>query len=153
MTPTPFQSLLARVGLRDEQLVDVDAELRGVRRVHRVLGVDVGGDVARLLRLGHDVERERRLARRLGAEDLDDATARDAADADGRVERERGRRDGRDVDHLFVAEAHDRTLAEFLFDVRERRLDRLAAVGALPVSHVCYHFFLVPFSHAVKGVS
>src|SRR3712207_7196974 len=51
-----LQRLLARVGLRDEQLVHVDAELGGVLRVHRVLGVDVGGHVARLLRLGHRSE-------------------------------------------------------------------------------------------------
>ena len=33
-------------GWRDQQLVDVDAELRGVARVERVLGVDEGADAA-----------------------------------------------------------------------------------------------------------
>jgi hypothetical protein len=51
-----------------------------------VLGVDERADAARLLRLGDHVQRERRLARRLRAEDLDDAAARHAADAERVVE-------------------------------------------------------------------
>ncbi len=42
-----LQRLLARVGLRDDQIVDVDAELAGVDRIERMLGVDEGGDTAR----------------------------------------------------------------------------------------------------------
>ena len=60
-----LERLLAGVGLGDEQLVDVDADGRGVDRVHGVLGVDVGADAAVALGLGHDVHGERRLARRL----------------------------------------------------------------------------------------
>jgi hypothetical protein len=41
-----------------------------------VLGVDEGADAAGALRLGDGVQGERGLARRLGAEDLDDAAAR-----------------------------------------------------------------------------
>ena len=50
-----------RIGLRDQQLVDVDAELTGVVRVERMLGVDEGGDAAGLLRLGDDMQRQRGL--------------------------------------------------------------------------------------------
>ena len=89
-----LERLLAGVGLRDEQVVDVDADLARVHRVHRVLGVDEGADAAAPLRLGDDVVDERRLARGLRAEDLDDAAARQAADAEREVERERSRRDG-----------------------------------------------------------
>ena len=64
-----------------------------VRRVHRVLGVDEGADAAAALGLGDHVVDEGRLARRLGAEDLDDAPARQAADAEREVERERAGRD------------------------------------------------------------
>ncbi len=46
-----FEGLLAGVRLRDQQVVDVDAELLGVRRVERVLGVDEGGGAAGLLAL------------------------------------------------------------------------------------------------------
>ena len=35
-----LQRLLAAVGLRDEEIVDVDAELLGVFGIERVLGVD-----------------------------------------------------------------------------------------------------------------
>ena len=50
-----LERLLAGVGLRDEQVVDVDADGRGEGRVERVLDVDVGGDAAELLGLGDDV--------------------------------------------------------------------------------------------------
>jgi hypothetical protein len=43
------------------------------RRVEGVLGVDEGRDAAFLLGVGDDGQRERGLARRLRAEDLDDA--------------------------------------------------------------------------------
>ena len=83
-----LERLLARVGLGDQQLVDVDADGLGVDRVHRVLGVDVGAHAAVALGLGDDVHGQRRLARGLRAVDLGDAAAREAADAEGEVERE-----------------------------------------------------------------
>ena len=57
-----------------------------VGRVHRVLGVDERADAAAPLGLGDHVVDERRLARGLRAEDLDDAAARQA-----RRSRARGR--------------------------------------------------------------
>ena len=78
-------------GWETMQVVDVDAELAGVLGVERVLGVDERRDAAALLRLGDDVERERRLAGGLRPEDLDDAAARDAADAERDVERDASR--------------------------------------------------------------
>src|SRR5215813_3199808 len=59
-----FERLLAGVGLRDQEIVDVDAELAGVYRVERVLGVDEGADAALPLRLRHAMQRERGLAGR-----------------------------------------------------------------------------------------
>ena len=73
-----LQRLLAGVGLGDQELVDVDAELLGVDRVERVLGVDEGGDAAQVLGLGDDVQGQRGLAGGLRPVDLDDAAARDA---------------------------------------------------------------------------
>ena len=86
-----LERLLAGVRLADEELVDVDAAGAGVARVERMLDVDEGGDPAALLRLGDDVLADGRLARRLGAEDLGDPAARDAADAEREVERDRTR--------------------------------------------------------------
>src|ERR1700709_1347901 len=51
-----LERLLAGIGLRDDEIVDVDAELAGVDRVERMLGVDEGGDSAGLLRLGDRVQ-------------------------------------------------------------------------------------------------
>jgi hypothetical protein len=126
-----LECLLAGVRLRDQQVVDVDAELLGIGRIERVLGVDEGGGAAALLALGDDLQRQRGLAGGLGPVDLDDAAARQAADAErdvepqraGRLSRPRRRRSA-----TGVAEAHDRALAELLLDLPERGGQRLLAV-------------------------
>ena len=100
-----------------------------------MLGVDEGGGAAHALRLGDDVQRERGLARRLRAVDLGDAAARDAADAERDVERQRAGRDDRDlVQGAALPQAHDRALAELAVDGREGQIEGLAAV-ALHFSH------------------
>ena len=81
-----LERLLAGVGLRDQQLVDVDAELSGVAGIERVLGVDEGADAARLLRLGDAVQGERGLARGFRAR-----RSRRCGRAAGRRRRARGR--------------------------------------------------------------
>ena len=86
-----LEGLLAVVGLGDQQIVDVDADGLRRRGVHGVLGVDEGRHAAEALCLGDEVIDQGRLARRFGAEDLDDATARDAADAERDVEGQRAR--------------------------------------------------------------
>ena len=78
-------------GCDTQQIVDVRRRCGARSRVHRMLGVDERRQAALALRLGDDVVAERRLARGLGAEDLDDASARDAADAEREVERQRSR--------------------------------------------------------------
>ena len=123
-----LERLLTGVGLRDEQRVDVDAELARVLRVERVLGVDEGGDAACALRVGDRVERQRRLTRRLRAVDLDDAAARETADAERDVEGDRAGGDDLDGCALVAAQAHDRALAELAVDLGERGLEGLLAV-------------------------
>src|SRR3954470_2285209 len=93
-----LERLLAVVGLGDEQLVDVDTDVLGVDRVHRVLCVDERADTAELLGLGKDVIDERRLTGGLRAEHLDDAPARHAPDAQREIQRQRARRDRVDLD-------------------------------------------------------
>src|SRR3546814_7864158 len=63
-------------------------QLAGVDRVECMLGVDESAGAADLLGLGHHVQRERGLARALGAVDLDDAPARQSTDAEANVEAE-----------------------------------------------------------------
>ena len=123
-----LERLLAGVGLRDEQLVDVDADPLGVGRVHRVLGVDEGADAAEALRLGDHVVDEGRLARGLGAEDLDDAAARQPADAEREVEGERAGRDRADRDLRLVAHLHHGALAEVALDLPEGGFQCLLAI-------------------------
>ena len=64
-----LERLLAVVGLRDEEVVDVDPDPAGVGGIHRVLRVDERADAAAPLRLRDDVVDERRLPRGLGPED------------------------------------------------------------------------------------
>ena len=84
-------------GWRDQQVLQVDAELLRVLDVERVLGVDEGAGAAELLHLGDDLQRERGLARRFRAVDLDHAAARQAADAERDVQAERAGGDDLDV--------------------------------------------------------
>ena len=106
MTSTPpertsdfddLERLLAVVGLRHEQVVEFHAELARVLGVERVLGIDERRKAAGFLRLRDHLERQRRLARRLRAEDFNDAAAGDAADAERVVEADGA---GRDRGHL-----------------------------------------------------
>ena len=89
--------LFAVAGLADQQRFQVDAELLGPAGVEGVFGVDEGGDAAGLLGLGDDVQGERRLAARFGAEDFDDAAAGKALAAQGDVERQAAGRDALDL--------------------------------------------------------
>ena len=57
-----LERLLAVVGLRDEEVVEIDAELLGVGGVERVFGVDEGRHAAFLLGFGDDLQRQRGLA-------------------------------------------------------------------------------------------
>src|SRR3984893_2440134 len=50
-----LQRLLAGIRLGDQQIVYIDAELAGIGRVERVLGIDKGTSPAAALRLGDDV--------------------------------------------------------------------------------------------------
>ena len=60
----------------------------------------------------------------LGAVHLDDAAARDAADAERDVECQRARRDDVDVLSMHVSETHDRSLSVGSFDLSESCLQR-----------------------------
>ena len=135
-----LQCLLAGVGLRDEQLVDVDADGLGVDGVHGVLGVDVGADAAVALGLGHHVGGEGGLARGLRPVYLGDPSPRQSADAEGQVERQRPGGDHLDVHGGLLAHLHDRALAELFLDLAHGHVECLMSVECL-VSIV--HFVLL----------
>src|SRR6185437_14684138 len=83
-----FESLLAVVRLRDEKIVDIDAELAGVDGIEGVFGVNEGGGAAGALRLGDRLEGHGGFAGGFGAENFDHPAARKAADAEGGIERQ-----------------------------------------------------------------
>ena len=81
------------------------------------------------LHLRDHLQGQRGLAGRLRTVDLDDAAARQAADAERDVEAQRAGGHGFDVlAGGGIAEAHDRALAELLLDLAERGGERLLAV-------------------------
>ncbi len=132
-----LERLLAVVGLRHQQVVDVDAELPGVLRVERVLGVDERRQAAVLLRLGNDLQGQRGLAGRFRPEDLDDATARQAADAERVVDADRAGRDGfHGRDGVALPEAHDGALAKLLLDLADGHVEGLDPFLSFVDGHV-----------------
>ena len=104
------------------------AEVACVAGVEGVLDVDVRSGAARLLRFSHDVLGQRALAGRFRTEDLGHPAARDAADAQCDVQRQRARRDRLDRGGVSFAEPNDRPAAELLLDLREREFQRPSAV-------------------------
>ena len=94
-----------------------------------MLGVDEGADAALLLSLGDGVQRERGLAGGFRPVDFDDASARQAADAERDIEAERAGGDDIDIHRpVVLAELHDRALAEISLDLGQRRVERLGPV-------------------------
>src|SRR5262249_36233321 len=108
---------------------------------------------ALLLHFGDRMQREGRLAGGFRTVDLHDAAAGVTADAQRDVEAQRSRRNRGHVlrEGLLVAETHDRTLAELLFDRLDRQLDRLAflsgrsLIAALLFNHI--HLEILPERH------
>ena len=97
-----------------------------------MLDVDESNHAALALGFGQDVLAQRRLARRLRAEDLRHAAARYAADAEREVQGDRAC--GNDVHGLSFgrAEAHDRAPPELLLDGQDCGIYGLGALaGAL----------------------
>ena len=83
-----------------------------------MLGVDKGGQAARRLGLGNDLQGDGGFAGGLRAEDLGDAAAGNAAHAEGGVEADgAGGDDGDGQQGFFGAEADDGPFAKLFFDL------------------------------------
>src|SRR5258708_26703480 len=117
--------------------------------IQRVSGVHDGADAAARLRVGDDGLGERRLARALRPVELGAAAGRNAADAEGEIERDGAGRNGLDL-HMrtMFAEFHNSSLAKAPLDLRDRQVERLLALArAGPVGEgsggvaapVCWH--------------
>ncbi len=68
-----FERLLAGIRLRDQEVLEIDAQLAGIDRIERMFGIDEGADAALLLRFGDRLQRKRGLAGAFRSVDLDDA--------------------------------------------------------------------------------
>ncbi len=140
-----FERLLAVVGLRDEEVVEIDAELARVARVERVLGVDERRHAADLLRFRDHLQRQRRLARGLRSEDLDHTAARHAADAQRVVQAHRPGRDrGHLRDDILLPKAHDGALAKLLLDLADGQVDGFRALAVVTVVVACQCCHIAP---------
>ena len=80
-----LERLLAGVGLRDQEFVDIDTDGLGVDRIHRVLRIDVGADATIALSLGDHMGGESALTGRFRSEDLGDTASGKAAYAEGEI--------------------------------------------------------------------
>ena len=81
-----LQSLLAGVRLRDQQLVDIDAEFAGVAGVEGVLGVDEGAGAAGFLGLGDHMQREGGFPRTFRSVNFNNPAAWQAADTKANIQ-------------------------------------------------------------------
>ena len=129
-----LQRLLAVVGLGDQQVLDLDAELPGVDGIERMLGVDEGADTALLLRLGQDLEGQSGLAGRLRPVNLDDAAARQPADAERDVEPERARGHGLHLDRRSLAPSRMIEPLPCIFSIWASAASRAFCLSMLPPS-------------------
>jgi len=118
-----FEGLLAGIGLGDVQVVHVHSATRRIYRVERVLHVYERAHPALALGFSDDVLAEGGLARRLRPVDFGHAPARYAAHSQREVEGEGTGGDGIHRQMSGLAEAHQRAVAELLFDLREGRVE------------------------------
>ncbi len=139
------QSLLAGIGLGNEQTVDVNAKGSGIGGLQGVLHVDIRGHAVVPLGGGHDVQGQGGLAGGLGTVDLHDPAPGNAADAQRQVQRQGAGGQGFHVHGDIVAKAHDGALAVILLDLCNGGLQSLLLVGR--GGHRDRRFFL--FCHAV----
>src|SRR5262245_60431974 len=83
-----------------------------------MLRIDISSHAALLLRLSHDLQRQRCLTGGFRSIDLDDAAARHTADPQSHIESERTGRDYGDIFHYTpFAKLHDRPFAKLSFDL------------------------------------
>ena len=132
-----FQGLLAAVGLRDEEIFNVDAELARIIGVEGVLRVHEGRRSAKFLRFGDNVQRQSCLAAGFRSEDFDDTASWKSADAESRIQRKRPRRDRiQRGTAINAAEPHDGPFAELFLNLRHSQIKSPTFFGSF-FCHKC----------------
>ena len=102
-----LERLLARVGLGDQQFVDVDTDGFGIDGVERVLRIDVDADSTIALGFCNHMQCEGRLTGGFGSEQLDYPPPREPTDPECEVEGHRAGRDHFDPHARVLTHAHD----------------------------------------------
>ena len=114
-----------------------------------MLDVDEGHLAALLLSLGEDVEGQCGLTAGFRSEHLDDASAGHTAHAQREVEAEAAGRDGVHLHGGVVAQLHDRALAKLLFDLGQRRCQRILLCARLRLLGGGGDIVVLIFCHSV----
>ena len=150
-----LQRLLARVGLRNQQLIQVDAQLLCILRVQSMFGIHKSADATLFLFFRDRVQRQRRLAGRFRTVNLDHPALWQTTDPQRNIQPQRSCRCRLDIGHLVItAELHDGALAELPLDLRQRAFQRLFLVRGLLVSHFeefCRCHMSCPYSMRPAG--
>ena len=92
-----------------------------------MFGIDIGADATVALRFGNNVHGQGGLTRRFWAVDLDNATARQTANAECQVEGQSTGGDRLDLHGALLAHLHDRALTKLLLDLAECHVECLVA--------------------------
>ena len=113
-----FERLLTGIRLRDQQFIQIDANLLRVTGVEGMLGINKCGHATQPLCLRDDLQGERRFTRRFRTVDLDNAATRKPAAAQSNIKRQGSSRDDIQVTGCGgIAHPHHRTFAELLFNL------------------------------------
>ena len=143
-----LKCLLARIRLGNEEILGVDPQFASILRIERVLCIDKCGKSSCLLCLCNHVEGDGCLTGGFGAVNLDDASARDASNAKGNIERQDAGRYHLNI-HICLgfAKTHDRALAMIFLDLLERVFQCLFARHGL----VAFAVLLVLLRHIIRS--
>ena len=126
-----LQRLLPRIGLRDQEVLDIHAELGGVSYVQGMFDIHERREAATALGVGDHVEGESRLPRRLRPEDLGHPPPWNPADAGGVVETERPGGDRENIQLGTIGtKPHDGALPVRTLDLIDRHGQRLLFILA-----------------------
>ena len=102
-----------------------------------MLYIDEYSRAAFLLRLRHNMERDRRFAGTFRPVYLDDTPARYASDTKRDIERQRAGGDRLHIERAVLPELHHRALAKLLFNLAKRSLKRLFPILGRDAALAC----------------
>ena len=138
-----LQRHLAGVGLRDQQVLHINAQRSGINGIQGMLRIHEGRHTTTLLHFSNRVQGERGFTGTFRAVDLHHTTLR-VTTTQGEV---KGQRTGGNRLHPHaggIAQPHDRSLAEVALDLTQHQIQRLVPLaGGTGIGsagfHICRH--------------